>query len=181
MFSLHFRQWSVKLSLFSPTIVRQSPDKGLRGEKRGEKGSGKGGIRYWSNRDTCVSNTACWNGKTTWTTFTTLNNASRGHRLFEAHADQGLLVAKQQNTTLRLWHISSWFLLALCPREGSIHGTRVVFCCLPLQQDCNTRSVQSCKLVVNVVFVVFSYSAGIFAWKALFSMIFIQVSQVNKI
>ena len=36
-------------------------------------------------------------------------------------------------------------------------------CCIllfPLQQDCNTRSVQSCKLVVNVVFVVFPYSAG---------------------
>ena len=30
----------------------------------------------------------------------------------------------------------------ICPREGSIHGTLVVFCCLPLQQDCNTRSVR---------------------------------------
>ena len=35
----------------------------------------------------------------------------------------------------------------ICPREGSIHGTRVVFCCLPLQQDCNTRSVKSCNLL----------------------------------
>ena len=34
-------------------------------------------------------------GKTTNTTFTTSNNASRGHRLFEAHADQGLLQGKQ--------------------------------------------------------------------------------------
>lgn len=30
-----------------------------------------------------------------------MNNASRGHRLFEAYADQGLLVAKQPYTTLR--------------------------------------------------------------------------------
>ena len=44
--------------------------------------------------------------KTTRTTFTTRYNASRGHRLFEAYADQGLLVAKQQYTTLRLGHIS---------------------------------------------------------------------------
>ena len=30
-----------------------------------------------------------------------MNNASPGFRLFEAHADQGLLVGKQQKTTLR--------------------------------------------------------------------------------
>ena len=35
----------------------------------------------------------------------TSNNASRGHRLFEAHANQGSLVWKQQNTTLRLGYI----------------------------------------------------------------------------
>ena len=34
-----------------------------------------------------------------------ITTASRGHRLFEAHADQGLLVAKQQVTTLRLGHL----------------------------------------------------------------------------
>lgn len=31
-----------------------------------------------------------------------MNNASRGYCLFEAYADQGLLVAKQPYTTLRL-------------------------------------------------------------------------------
>jgi len=43
MFSLHFRQWSVKLSLFSPTITRQSsnnrttraPARRKKGRKRG--------------------------------------------------------------------------------------------------------------------------------------------------
>ena len=39
MFSLHFRQWSVKLSLFSPTIVQQSHDKGAHeAEKGAERG-----------------------------------------------------------------------------------------------------------------------------------------------
>ena len=43
MFSLHFRQWSVKLSLFSPTIVQQSHDKGAReAEKGAEKGAERG-------------------------------------------------------------------------------------------------------------------------------------------
>ena len=35
-----------------------------------------------------------------------MNNASPGYRLFEAHADQGLLQGKQQVTTLRLEHVS---------------------------------------------------------------------------
>ena len=39
--------------------------------------------------------------------------ASRGHRLFEAYADQGLLVAKQQYTTLRLGYF-----LPFCPGEA---------------------------------------------------------------
>ena len=33
-----------------------------------------------------------------------MNNASPGYRLFEAHADQGLLQGKQQVTTIRLGH-----------------------------------------------------------------------------
>lgn len=33
-----------------------------------------------------------------------MNNASPGYRLFEAHADQGLLQGKQIITTLRLGH-----------------------------------------------------------------------------
>ena len=33
-----------------------------------------------------------------------MNNASPGHRLFEAQADQGLLQGKQQVTTLRFGH-----------------------------------------------------------------------------
>ena len=70
-----------------------------------------------------------WVKKTTKTTFTTSNNASPGHCLFEALANQGLLVAKQHFTTLRLAHNLTHFLhsivrLAMCPREAvSFHGT----------------------------------------------------------
>ncbi len=35
-----------------------------------------------------------------------MNNASPGHRLFEAHSDQGLLQGKQQRTTIRLGRVS---------------------------------------------------------------------------
>ena len=70
-----------------------------------------------------------WVKKTTKTTFTTSNNASPGHCLFEALANQGLLVAKQHFTTLRLAHNLTHFLhsivrLAMCPREAiPFHGT----------------------------------------------------------
>ena len=47
MFSLHFRLRSVKLSLFSPTIVQQSHDKGAR---EAEKGAEKGASDIWSDR-----------------------------------------------------------------------------------------------------------------------------------
>jgi len=43
-----------------------------------------------------------------------MNNASPGHRLFEAHADQGLLQGKQQVTTLRLEHVSCWLSWRSC-------------------------------------------------------------------
>ena len=52
-----------------------------------------------------------------------------GHCLFEALANQGLLVAKQHFTTLRLAHNLTHFLhsivrLAMCPREAiPFHGT----------------------------------------------------------
>ena len=43
-----------------------------------------------------------------------MNNASPGYRLFEAHADQGLLQGKQQVTTLRLEHVSCWLSWRSC-------------------------------------------------------------------
>ena len=43
-----------------------------------------------------------------------MNNASPGHRLFEAHADHGLLQGKQQVTTLRLEHVSCWLSWRSC-------------------------------------------------------------------
>ena len=43
-----------------------------------------------------------------------MNNASPGHCLFEAHADQGLLQGKQQVTTLRLEHVSCWLSWRSC-------------------------------------------------------------------
>ena len=103
--------------------------------------------------------------KTTKTTFTTSNNASPGHCLFEALANQGLLVAKQHFTTLRLAHNLTHFLhsivrLAMCPREAvPFHGTLSRHgitwassvlrmsprsCCIllfTLQKACYTRSV----------------------------------------
>ena len=43
-----------------------------------------------------------------------MNNASPGHRLFEAHADHGLLQGKQQVTTLRLERVSCWLSWRSC-------------------------------------------------------------------
>ena len=43
-----------------------------------------------------------------------MNNASPGYRLFEAHADQGLLQGKQHVTTLRLGRVSCWLSWRSC-------------------------------------------------------------------
>ena len=83
-----------------------------------------------------------------------MNNASPGHRLFEAHADQRLLVGKQQRTTLRLGHVSCWLSWRSCSiswhpfSHGKTRASSVLLmayrksCILlfTLQQDCNTRA-----------------------------------------
>ncbi len=195
MFSLHFRQWSVKLSLFSPTITRQSsnnrttraPARRKKGRKRGHPIFGATGhLRFqygllkWENnlnnfynfeqrfagtlsfRGPCRSRLACCettkHNASPWTHFLLISPGVMSPRRFHSwNPCCILLFPLQQDCNTR--SVQSCKLVVnvvfccfplfsrICPREGSIHGTRVVFCCLPLQQDCNTRSVKSCNLL----------------------------------
>ncbi len=170
MFSFHFRQWSVKLSLFSPTIARQSsnnrttrsPARRKKGRKRGHPIFGATGhLRFqygllkWENnlnnfynfeqrfagtsplRGPCRSRLACCE--------TTKYNASPWPH-FQL-ISPGVMSPRRFHSWNPCCICCFPLFSRICPREGSIHGTRVVFCCLPLQQDCNTRSVKSCNLL----------------------------------
>ena len=80
--------------------------------------------------------------------------ASRGHRLFEAHADQGL--RKGNNYEQR-------FALDTFPADFSWRNVLAKPCILlfTLQQDCNTREACRLLLVVKVVFVVFPHKQAV--------------------
>ena len=156
MFSLHFRQWSVKLSLISPTIARQSSNnRTTRSPARRKRGhpifGATGHLRFqygllkWENN---------------------LNNFYNFEQRFAGTSPlRGPCRSRLACCETTKYNASPWphFQLispgVMSPRR--FHSWNP--CCIllfPLQQDCNTRSVQSCKLVVNVVFVVFPYSAG---------------------
>ena len=164
MFSLHFRQWSVKLSLFSPTITRQSsnnrttraPARRKKGRKKGRKRGhpifrATGHLRFqygllkWENN---LNN------------FYNFEQRFAGTLSFRGPCRSRLACCETTKHNASPWtHFQLISPGVMSPRR--FHSWNP--CCIllfPLQQDCNTRSVQSCKLVVNVVFVVFPYSAG---------------------
>ena len=92
--------------------------------------------------------------KTTWTTFTTSNNASRGH----IASSRPMLTkgcCKGNNYEQR-------FALDTFPADFSWRNVLAKPCILlfTLQQDCYTRIACRLLLVVKVVFVVFPNSAG---------------------
>ena len=92
--------------------------------------------------------------KTTWTTFTTSNNASRGH----IASSRPMLTkgcCKGNNYEQR-------FALDTFPADFSWRNILAKPCILLFtwQQDCNTREACRLLLVVKVVFVVFPNSAG---------------------
>ena len=147
MFSLHFRQWSVKLSLFSPTITQQSsnnrttrsPARRKKGRKRGHPIFGATGhLRFqygllkWENN---LNN------------FYNFEQRFAGTLSFRGPCRSRLACCETTKHNASPWTHFQLISPGVMSREGSIHGTRVVFCCLPLQQDCNTRSVKSCNLL----------------------------------
>ena len=156
MFSLHFRQWSVKLSLFSPTIVQQSHDKGAR---EAEKGAEKGASDIWSDRALAFQyGLLKWENNLN--NFYNFEQRFAGTLSFRGPCRSRLACCETTKHNASPWtHFQLISPGVMSPRR--FHSWNP--CCIllfPLQQDCNTRSVQSCKLVVNVVFVVFPYSAG---------------------
>ena len=92
--------------------------------------------------------------KTTWTTFTTSNNASRGH------------IASSRPMLTKGWYkgnnYEQRFALDTFPADFSWRNVLAKPCILlfTLQQDCYTRIACRLLLVVKVVFVVFPNSAG---------------------
>ncbi len=193
MFSLHFRQWSVKLSLFSPTITRQSsnnrttraPARRKKGRKRGHPIFGASGhLRFqygllkWENNlnnfynfEQRFAGTIVFSRPMQIKACLLRNNKTQRFALdtFPVDFSWRYVPAKVPFMEPLLYYVVYLcsriatreackvvtcckcciccfpLFSRICPREGSIHGTRVVFCCLPLQQDCNTQSVKSCN------------------------------------
>ena len=182
MFSLHFRQWSVKLSLFSPTIVRQSsnnrttrsPARRKKGRKKGRKRGhpifgATGHLRFqygllkWENnlnnfynfeqrfagtsplRGPCRSRLACCettkHNASPWTHFQLISPGVMSPRRFHSWNPCCIfLFTLQQDCNTRSVKVVTCckcciccfpLLSRICPREDSIHGTLVVFCCFP--------------------------------------------------
>ena len=160
MFSLHFRQWSVKLSLFSPTITRQSSNnRTTRAPARRKKGR-----KRWHPIFGATGHLRFQYGLLKWennlNNFYNFEQRFAGTLSFRGPCRSRLACCETTKHNASPWtHFQLISPGVMSPRR--FHSWNP--CCIllfPLQQDCNTRSVQSCKLVVNVVFVVFPYSAG---------------------
>ena len=137
MFSLHFRQWSVKLSLFSPTITRQSsnnrttraPARRKKGRKRGHPIFGATGhLRFqygllkWENN---------------------LNNFYNFEQRFAGTLPlRGPCKPKVACSETTIYNASPWtFPDILSWRSVPFHGTLCCILLFTLQQDCSRRSV----------------------------------------